>query len=62
MMDPTGPLLLSRVQFGLDTGVHILCPTLTMALGWFLPCFRVRHAHGGRRSGARGTRRQARLM
>ena len=46
-MDATDPLLLSRIQFGLNIGVHILFPTLTIALGWFLLYFRLRHARSG---------------
>src|SRR3979490_3445739 len=40
-------LLLSRAQFGLNIGFHILFPTLTIALGWFLLYFRVRYARSG---------------
>ena len=46
-MDAADPLLLSRVQFGLNIGFHILFPTLTIALGWFLLYFRLRHARSG---------------
>ena len=34
-------LLLARVQFGINIGFHILFPTLTIALGWFLAGFRI---------------------
>jgi cytochrome bd ubiquinol oxidase subunit I len=34
-------LLLARVQFGLNIGFHILFPTLTIALAWFLLGFRI---------------------
>jgi cytochrome d ubiquinol oxidase subunit I len=34
-------LSLARAQFGLNIGFHILFPTLTIALGWFLLGFRV---------------------
>src|SRR3954470_21187643 len=34
-------LLLARAQFGLNIGFHILFPTLTIALGWFLLGFRI---------------------
>jgi cytochrome d ubiquinol oxidase subunit I len=34
-------LFLARVQFGLNIGFHILFPTLTIALGWFLLGFRI---------------------
>jgi cytochrome d ubiquinol oxidase subunit I len=33
-------LLLARAQFGLNIGFHILFPTLTIALAWFLVGFR----------------------
>lgn len=32
-------LLLSRIQFGFTIGFHILFPTLTIGLAWFLVCF-----------------------
>jgi cytochrome d ubiquinol oxidase subunit I len=35
------PVLLARAQFGLNIGFHIMFPTLTIALGWFLFAFRV---------------------
>ena len=34
-------LLLARAQFGLNIGFHILFPTLTIALAWFLVAFRL---------------------
>ena len=34
-------LLLARVQFGLNIGFHILFPTLTIALAWYLLGFRL---------------------
>ena len=34
-------LLLARAQFGLNIGFHILFPTLTIALAWFLVGFRI---------------------
>src|SRR5436190_4502928 len=34
-------LLLARAQFGLNIGFHILFPTLTIALAWYLVGFRV---------------------
>ena len=37
-------LYLSRVQFGLNIGFHILFPTLTIALAWILLYFRIRYA------------------
>ena len=33
-------LVLARAQFGLNIGFHILFPTLTIALAWFLVAFR----------------------
>ena len=40
-------LLLSRAQFGLNIGFHILFPSLTIALGWILFYFRIRYARSG---------------
>jgi cytochrome d ubiquinol oxidase subunit I len=34
-------LVLARAQFGLNIGFHILFPTLTIALAWFLLAFRL---------------------
>src|SRR6202795_173756 len=34
-------LLLARAQFGINIGFHILFPTLTIALAWFLVGFRI---------------------
>ena len=42
-MDATEALLLARTQFGLNIAFHILFPTLTIALAWFLVYFRVRY-------------------
>jgi cytochrome d ubiquinol oxidase subunit I len=36
-------LILSRVQFGLNIGFHILFPTITIGLGWLLLYVRVRY-------------------
>ncbi len=36
-------LLLSRIQFAANISFHILFPTITIAMGWFLLYFRVRH-------------------
>jgi cytochrome d ubiquinol oxidase subunit I len=36
-------LLLARTQFGINIGFHILFPTLTIALAWFLLGFRIRY-------------------
>ena len=40
-------LLLARSQFGLNIGFHILFPSLTIALAWFLVYFRIRYAKTG---------------
>ena len=34
-------LLLARAQFGLNIGFHILFPSLTIALAWYLVAFRI---------------------
>ena len=36
-------LLLSRIQFATNISFHILFPTITIALGWFLVFFKVRY-------------------
>ena len=36
-------LMLSRIQFALNISFHILFPTITIALAWFLFYFKVRH-------------------
>jgi cytochrome d ubiquinol oxidase subunit I len=46
-MDNTDLLLLARAQFGLNIGFHILFPSLTIALAWFLVYFRIRFAFSG---------------
>ncbi len=46
-MEPPDPLLLARAQFGLNIAFHILFPTLTIALAWFLVYFRVRYHRSG---------------
>ena len=43
-MDAAEALLLARMQFGLNIAFHILFPSLTIGLGWFLVYFRVRYA------------------
>src|SRR2546423_8359908 len=40
-------LILARAQFGLNIGFHILFPTLTIALAWFLLGFRIAHLRTG---------------
>ena len=39
--------MLSRVQFGLNIGFHILFPTITIGLAWLLVYFRVRYERSG---------------
>ncbi|MGB5081793.1 MAG: cytochrome ubiquinol oxidase subunit I [Burkholderiales bacterium] len=46
-MENAEVLLLARAQFGLNIGFHILFPSLTIALGWILLYFRIRHARSG---------------
>ena len=41
-------LLLSRIQFGFTIGFHILFPTLTIGLAWFLVFFEAAWARGRR--------------
>ena len=36
-------LVLSRVQFGLNIGFHILFPTITIGLAWIVAWFRIRY-------------------
>jgi cytochrome d ubiquinol oxidase subunit I len=38
---------LARFQFALNIGVHILFPSITIALGWWLVWFRVRYVRSG---------------
>ncbi|WP_163931264.1 cytochrome ubiquinol oxidase subunit I [Paraferrimonas sp. SM1919] len=40
-------LILSRLQFALNISFHILFPTITIALGWFLFFFKVRFMQTG---------------
>ncbi|MEM9392812.1 MAG: cytochrome ubiquinol oxidase subunit I [Pseudomonadota bacterium] len=40
-------LILSRIQFGANISFHILFPTITIALGWVLLFFKLRHAATG---------------
>lgn len=42
-MEAAEALLLARTQFGLNIAFHILFPSLTIALAWFLVYFRVRY-------------------
>ena len=43
-MDAGDALLLARAQFGLNIAFHILFPTISIALGWFLLFFRLKYA------------------
>ncbi|MFA6987286.1 MAG: cytochrome ubiquinol oxidase subunit I, partial [Arenimonas sp.] len=36
------PLALARVQFAANISFHILFPTITIAMGWFLLFFKMR--------------------
>ncbi|MEM9221266.1 MAG: cytochrome ubiquinol oxidase subunit I [Pseudomonadota bacterium] len=42
--------ILSRIQFGANISFHILFPTITIALGWLLLYFRLRHLRSGKES------------
>jgi cytochrome d ubiquinol oxidase subunit I len=42
-MDAFDTLMLSRIQFAANISFHILFPTITIALAWFLVYFKVRH-------------------
>ena len=46
-MESLDPLILARAQFGLNIGFHILFPTISMSLAWFLVFFRWRHLRTG---------------
>lgn len=46
-MDAAEALVLARTQFGLNIAFHILFPSLTIALAWFLVYFRVRYERTG---------------
>ena len=41
------PFVLSRIQFAANITFHILFPTITMRLGWFLLFFRVLYTQTG---------------
>jgi cytochrome d ubiquinol oxidase subunit I len=43
-MDAGDALFLARAQFGLNIAFHILFPTISIALAWYLIAFRVRYA------------------
>ncbi len=40
-------LLLSRIQFALNISFHILFPTITISLAWFLLFFKIKHNRTG---------------
>lgn len=40
-------LLFSRIQFGANISFHILFPTISIALGWFLFFFKIQHIRTG---------------
>jgi cytochrome d ubiquinol oxidase subunit I len=40
-------VLLARIQFAANISFHILFPTITIALGWVLLFFKLRHRHTG---------------
>ncbi|MEL6298420.1 MAG: cytochrome ubiquinol oxidase subunit I [Pseudomonadota bacterium] len=40
-------LMLARIQFGANISFHILFPTITIALGWMLLYFKLRHRTSG---------------
>ena len=41
------PFVISRIQFAANITFHILFPTITIGLGWFLLFFRVRFTQTG---------------
>jgi cytochrome d ubiquinol oxidase subunit I len=41
-MDSPDPILLARIQFAANISFHILFPTITIALGWYLLFFKLR--------------------
>jgi cytochrome d ubiquinol oxidase subunit I len=49
------PLLLARVQFGANITFHILFPTITIALCWFLLYLKLRHNRAVRNRGLQFT-------
>jgi cytochrome d ubiquinol oxidase subunit I len=44
------PILLARIQFAANISFHILFPTITIALGWFLLYFKLRFVRSGERA------------
>jgi cytochrome d ubiquinol oxidase subunit I len=49
------PLLLARIQFGANITFHILFPTISIALCWFLLYLKLRHSRAVRIEGLRFT-------
>lgn len=47
-MSELDPALLARIQFAANISFHILFPTITIALGWFLLFFKLRFLRTGR--------------
>ncbi|KFN45665.1 cytochrome ubiquinol oxidase subunit I [Arenimonas metalli] len=47
-MSELDPALLARIQFAANISFHILFPTITIALGWFLLFFKLRYLRTGR--------------
>ena len=41
------PVVLARIQFAANISFHILFPTITIALGWFLLYFKLRFLRSG---------------
>jgi cytochrome d ubiquinol oxidase subunit I len=46
----TSPLMLARIQFAANITFHILFPSISIALGWVLLYFKLRHNHQSRGS------------
>ncbi|HEX4853291.1 cytochrome ubiquinol oxidase subunit I [Arenimonas sp.] len=47
-MSELDPALLARIQFAANISFHILFPTITIALGWFLLFFKLRYLRTGK--------------
>ena len=47
-MSELDPAMLARIQFAANISFHILFPTITIALGWFLLFFKLRYLRTGR--------------
>ena len=48
-MNELDPLLLARIQFAANISFHILFPTITISLAWFLLFFKLRFLRTGQR-------------